>query len=42
MRQPICDTMCGVMYGAHVRAREAAERGVGGPASDRPGLWGGT
>ena len=27
--------------GAHVRAREGAARGVGAPASDRAGVWGG-
>jgi hypothetical protein len=27
--------------GAHVRAREGAARGVGVPASDRAGVWGG-
>ena len=30
-----------VRYGAHVRAREGAVRGVGAPASDRAGVWGG-
>ena len=32
---------CSVAKAAHGAAREGAARGVGAPASDRAGVWGG-